>query len=84
MYNILKLTKYIFLVIYFIYCTQNAIDIEIRFSISFGLFFYFPYISELLVYLASNELQADSTDSWLESLCGIDFLIFTELHEHLE
>ena len=41
-------------------------------------------LSELLVYLASNELQADSTDSWLESLCGIDFLIFTELHEHLE
>lgn len=41
MCNIFKLTKYIFLVIYFMYCTQNAIDIEIRFSISFGLFFLF-------------------------------------------
>lgn len=44
-------------------CTQNAIDTEVKFSISFGgVFSYFPYISELLIYLAPSEWQAHIPD----------------------
>lgn len=72
----------ILVIIYILH--SKAIDTEIKFSISFGVCFYFPYIFELLIYLGPEWIGARRSDSLLESLIhGMDFLLFPELYEHL-